>query len=296
MSVVSEGIALPSRKANVMSNPLTTATAPVIPDLSGFGIKGKVAQRALTNTVAEFAEYLAIVKDYAEGDQLIDAKIGELETAEADTYAETMADLDSEDVSAETELAEKIAALESEYAEAAKLREQARIDAKAQLIATSPELQNLAVPTAEENAEAVQAIDLLRKNLRAQVATTITALGGKDRVGDLLDSVKLPDLGRGTSARKSGGGFKPRFQSVNIDGVAQAEPQAAKVAEALGITRDALFQSLLRTVSREDFEAANSGAAFNFTVEHNGVVKNVTVVKGVPAKAKTETETEDSES
>lgn len=290
-----------------MTNPLETATIPVVPELlKSWGIRGQLLYTQLTQSLQGADIALKVMRDYDAGDKAIEEYILKTENELTKRYADVKAENEKADTADNEKRDAEIKAIKDKY-EAAKAERDANAEAIREEIAADSGIERV---DEKENAEAVEMWDMVRTAIDSQRSLAMDTLANKSvpnpnhdpadenskeklSIGDVIQTVKLPDIGIGKKARASSKSsdtaFRPRWNKTVVNGEELADPTVQSVAETLGITRDNLLASFLRFHSREAFEAGEQGSTWNFSVgpvEKDGEKKTyqLTVTKGTWSK------------
>lgn len=284
-------------------NPFRKAAAelPIVPEiLKDWGMGGRKTYNRITTELTDAEEYLNLLADFSEKDSFLTNYVSDPEHSDDPavvSYNSTIADIDSESEDDDKAMAAEIAAIEAKYEARAKARDDRAEAAEAEFLAAKPDLLEN-VPTESERAEAVMQYDLSRAGLALTIKKAIDNLSTverKDADGNVIDvkallaPIQIPTLKFGTKRRGSGSGdsWKPRFSHATINGEAVSNPRVPGLMSALGVKgdRDKFLQILDNQFGRDNFDSADTGAEFTFTVKVGDTVKNVVVTKGNAPKA-----------
>lgn len=282
--------------------------------LNSWGLGGRKTYNKINSDLTDAEEFLNILADFAEKDSFLSNYVSDPEHADDPAVTEfntVISDIDAEEENDAEEMERRINAIKAEYEAKAKAREERAENAEKEFLAAKPDLLEN-VPSESERSEAVMQYDLSRAALALTVKKAIDNLSTVERkdadgnvvdVKALLEPLTIPTLkfGGKRGVRTGDSGWKPRFASATINGEAVGNPRVPGLMAALGIKtdRDKFLSILDNQFGRENFDNADTGASFTFTVKVNDETKNVVVVKGnAPAadKAKEDTAPAETES
>jgi hypothetical protein len=264
-----------------MTNPFADIALPEVPkELAYWGLPGKQAMRKLTNNLGDISDSLDVLSRYAGRETALTEFVGQESNASDPAVADYNAELETigeEETEAEEAKAAELKAIEDKY-EAVLAEFEARRDAAENALQDAhPEIFANA-PTAEENADAVLAVNLATASIKVDVRKTLESLKSREvknpETGEniTIDSVlgkfnvNVPTGKRRGNAGSGEGGFKPRFSKAVVDGVELDNPRVPAVAKQLGMSRDLFLTKMEESVSRESWVDMETGASINFVI------------------------------
>lgn len=277
---------------------------PTAPEVIGtWGMMGRKSLRKIQDDLDDAGEFLRILADFAEKDSFLANYVNDPENQDDPAVIELTrinADLDQQEEQDKADKQAELDAIEKKYKDRETDRTKAAEEAEKNFLSAKPDLLEN-VPSETERGEAVMQYDLSRASLALTIGKAISNLSGPTEridpetgavidVKKLLEPIVIPSLKFGAKKKRATGSksasgedaWRPRFASATINGAQVPDPRVPGLMKSLGVKvdREKFLDVLDNQFGRENFDKADQGQTFSFTITVNNEVKQVTVTKG----------------